>query len=102
MAMALIDLTIAHGRSLDDARQALEDAVHRVSRQFGQLIRRVEWNADRTRVTLDGAGVHVEMWVDARSVHAVGDVPMLGALLGGPLASGLKQIVQQTFQKRLS
>jgi hypothetical protein len=34
-------------------------------------------------------------------VHAIGDIPMLGALLGAPLASGLKQIIQQTFQKRL-
>lgn len=29
-------------------------------------------------------------------------MPILGALLGGPLAAGLKQILQQTFQKRLT
>ena len=99
--MPLINLTVAHGRTLEEARQRLETAVHQISGQFGAVIRRVEWAPDRHRVTLEGTGVRVEMWVDARDVHAVGDIPIIGALLGGPLASGLKQIVQQTFQKQL-
>jgi hypothetical protein len=41
------------------------------------------------------------MWVDAHNVHATGDIPILGGLLGGPVTSGLKQIVQQAFQKKL-
>jgi hypothetical protein len=65
------------------------------------VIHRVEWAPDRNRVKLEGAGIRVQIWVDAREVHAIGDIPMLGALLGAPLASGLKQIIQQTFQKRL-
>ena len=73
-------------------RRRLETAAHEV---------RVEWAADRNRVKLEGAGVRVEMWVDAQNVHATGDIPILGELLGGPLASGLKQIVQQAFQKKL-
>jgi len=40
-------------------------------------------------VKLEGAGVRVEMWVDAQNAHATGDIPILGQLLGGPLASGL-------------
>jgi hypothetical protein len=99
--MPLIDLTVAHGRTMEEARQRLETAVHQVSVQFGAVIRRVEWAPDRSRVKLEGAGIHVQIWVDAREVHAIGDIPMLGALLGAPLASGLKQIIQQTFQKRL-
>jgi hypothetical protein len=96
----LINLTFAHGQSLDEARRRLEQAVQEVSSQFGG-IRRVEWAADRSRVKLEGAGVRVEMWVDAQDVHATGDIPILGELLGGPLAAGLKQIVQQAFQKKL-
>jgi hypothetical protein len=38
------------------------------------------------------------MWVDAQEVHVSGDMPLLGRLLSGPLTTGLKQIVQQTFQ----
>jgi hypothetical protein len=41
------------------------------------------------------------MWVDSQAVHATGDVPILGGLLGSSLGAGLKQIVQQTFQKKL-
>jgi hypothetical protein len=81
-------------------RRRLETAVHEVSSRFGG-VRRVEWAADRNRVKLEGVGVWVEMWVDALNVHAAGDIPILGELLGGPLASGLKQVVQETFQKKL-
>ena len=68
---------------------------------FGPLVRRVEWAPDRHRVKLDGAGFRVEMWVDAQDVHATGDIPILAGLLGSQLGSGLKQIVQQTFQNKL-
>jgi Putative polyhydroxyalkanoic acid system protein (PHA_gran_rgn) len=99
--MPLIDLTVKHGRTLDDARRGLETAVHRVSAQFGTLVRRVEWTADRNRVKLEGVGFWVEMWVDPDVVHATGDIPLLAGLLGSQLGSGLKQILQQTFQKKL-
>ena len=99
--MPLIDLTVKHGRTLDDARRALETAVQRVTAQFGPMVRRVEWAADRNRVKLDGVGFWVEMWVDGESVHATGDIPVLAGLFGSQLGSGLKQILQQTFQKKL-
>ena len=99
--MSLINLSVKHGRTLEEARTRLEVAVGEISHTFGTMIRRIEWAADRHRVRLDGSGFWVEMWVDAQEVHAMGDIPILGGLLGGPLASGLKQIVQQTFQKRL-
>src|SRR4051794_9232758 len=98
--MPLINLSVKHNRTLEEAHGRLETAVQEVSGQFGTLVRRVEWAADRSRVRMEGAGFWVEMWVDAQEVHATGDIPLLGGLLGGPLATGLKQIVQQTFQKR--
>jgi len=100
--MPLLNLTVQHGRSLDDARRGLEITVHRLSGQFGGLVHRTEWTPDRQRVKLEGVGFRVEMWVDAQAVHATGDIPVLGQLFGGQLAEGLKQIVQQTFQKKLS
>jgi putative polyhydroxyalkanoic acid system protein len=99
--MPLINLTIQHGRTLEEASRRLETAVHEISHRFGALVRRVQWAADRNRVKLEGTGFWVELWVDAQAVHATGDLPILGALLGSPLASRLKQIVQQTFQKEL-
>jgi hypothetical protein len=99
--MPLINLTVQHGNTLEGARGRLEMAVHEVTGQFGAIVRRVEWAADRNRVKLEGVGVWVEIWVDAHEVHAIGDIPILGGLFGAPLASALKQIVQQSFQKPL-
>ena len=99
--MPLVDLTVKHGRTLEDATRSLELAVQRISGQFGALVRRVEWAPDRRRVKVDGAGFWVEMWVDAQDVHATGDIPMLAGLFGSQLGSGLKQIVEQTFRKKL-
>ncbi|HYE93798.1 MAG TPA: polyhydroxyalkanoic acid system family protein [Terriglobales bacterium] len=100
--MPSITFAVAHGRTLDEARQRLETAVQQLSTRFGAVLSRVEWAADRTRVRLEGTGIRAEMWVDARDVHVEGDVAVLGSLLGAPLSAGLKQIVQQTFQKQLS
>jgi hypothetical protein len=101
-AMSLINLSMKHGRTLEEARSHLETAVHKIHSQFGTLIRQATWSADRSRVRLDGIGFWVEMWVDAEEVHASGDIPLLGRLLGSPVATGVKQIIQQTFQKKLT
>jgi hypothetical protein len=99
--VSLISLTIQHGRTQQEARRRLETAVHEASNMFGAMLRRVEWAADRNRVRLEGVGFWVEMWVDAQAVHATGDIPILGRLLGSPLTSQLKQIIEKTFQKQL-
>jgi hypothetical protein len=98
--LPLIDLTIAHRQTQEEARRRLETAVHEVSERF-RVVGRVEWSADRNRVRLETVGAWLEMWVDGRDVHATGDIMGLGALMSGPLVSGLKQILQQTFQKQL-
>jgi putative polyhydroxyalkanoic acid system protein len=99
--MSLINLSVKHGRSLEEARSHLEAAVHKVHSQFRALIQQVTWSADRNRVRLDGLGFWVEMWVDALEVHVSGDLPVLGRLLGSPMATALQRILQQTFQKKL-
>ena len=101
-AMSLIKLSVKHGQSLEEARSRLEKAVHQVHNQFKSLVRQVTWSADRNQVRLDGVGFWVELWVDAQEVHVSGDIPLLGGLLGSPVATGLKQILQQTFQKKLT
>jgi hypothetical protein len=97
----LINLTIQHHQTQEEARGRLETAVHEISTKFGVMLRRVEWATDRNKVRLEGVGFWVEMWVDAQAVHASGDAPIVGRLLGGPLGSRLKQIVERTLQKRL-
>jgi hypothetical protein len=99
--MALINLSVKHGRTLDEARRLLEQAVLEAQTRFGPMIQRIDWSADRSSVKLLGVGFEAEMRVDALDVHVSGDMPLLGNLLSGPMVSGLKGIIQQTFQKRL-
>jgi hypothetical protein len=100
--MAMINLTLQHGQTLEEACRRLEIAVSEVNARFGSMIRRAEWAADSSRVKLDGLGFWVEMSVDAQALYATGDIPILGRLLGGQVTSGLRQIIRQTFQKTLS
>jgi hypothetical protein len=97
----VLNLTLQHSRTLEEARRGLEMAVTQVSGRFGPLLRKVEWSGDRDRVKLEGIGFWVEMWVDAEAVYATGDIPVLGGLLGRSLGSGLRKIVGQAFPKKL-
>jgi hypothetical protein len=100
--MPLFNLSVKHGRTVDEARRLLELAVKEAQGRFGPLIQRVDWSADRSSVKLFGVGFEAQMRVDALDVHVSGDMPLLGNLLSGPLVSGFKAIIQQTFQKRLT
>ena len=99
--MSLISLTIRHGRTKEEAVRRLEAAVHEVSTKLGFMVRRVDWAAERDRVKLEGIGFSLELWVDEQTVHVTGDVPLVGRLLGSPVASQVKAIVERTFQKGL-
>jgi Putative polyhydroxyalkanoic acid system protein (PHA_gran_rgn) len=99
--MPLIDITLQHGQTLEEARRRLERTVKEANAQFRSMIQRVDWAADRSRVKLDGVGFWVEMSVDAQVLHATGDIPILGRLLGSQMTSGLRQIIERTFQKKL-
>jgi hypothetical protein len=100
--MSLINLSVKHGTSLDEARTRMEQVVSETRGRFGAMLNRVEWGADRSAVKLYGIGFEIEMRVDAEHVHVSGDMPLLGSLLGGRFLTGLKGIVGQTFQKRLT
>lgn len=99
--MSLISMTMNHGRSQDEARAAMEQAVRDLQQQFKALVRRADWDADRNRVRVEGIGFWVEMKVDPQQVHVAGDVPVLGKLLGSPLGAGIKQIMRRSFDKAL-
>ena len=100
--MPLINLSLEHGRTMDEARASLEKAVDDIQRGFGAMVQRVAWTGDRDRVRIEGPGFWVEMSVDARHVHATGDIPMLAGLLGGPLGGGLKRVLEHRFKKQLT
>jgi hypothetical protein len=97
----LINLAVQHGQTLNEARRRLEMAVQEIGGKFGTLIRRIEWAENRTRVTLEGVGFWVEVRVDALQVHVTGDILVLGRLLGAPVSSGVRQILERTFGLQL-
>jgi hypothetical protein len=99
--MPLINLTVQHGQTYDEARHRLGTVVPDISSKFGVLLRRVEWAADRNRVRLEGIGFWIELWVDALAVHVTGDAPILGRLLGRSPSTRLTHILEASFRKQL-
>jgi hypothetical protein len=99
--VSLIDLRFQHEQTLDEARRRLQSTVDEVHRQVGATIRRVTWSSDRARVKLEGIGFWIEMAVDAHTLHAKGDIVLLGQLLGGQIRASLNRILERTFQKSL-
>jgi uncharacterized protein YlxP (DUF503 family) len=95
--MALINLSVKHGKSLEEARALLQSAVNEIQARFGPLVQRTDWAPDRSSVKMVGVGFEAELRVDAQEVHLSGDLPFLGNLLGG----GLKGILERTFHKQL-
>jgi hypothetical protein len=100
--MPAINMSVEHGRTMPEARAALRAAVEQTTGRFGALVRRVEWTPAGDAVNVTGIGFAVEMVVDEKAVHVTGTLPGFGGLLGGPFATGLKQIVQKVFQQRLT
>jgi endonuclease V-like protein UPF0215 family len=97
--MQELNFSIRHHMSLDAARTRLEETVRDTQTQFGSMIHRVEWSADRNTVTLAGIGFTGKVWVDGEEVHAVIDVPLLGTLLASPLVTGLKGLLERRFKQ---
>jgi hypothetical protein len=99
--MPAINLSLEHGRSLDEAKVVLRSATELTCARFGLLVRRTEWAPAGDAVVVTGIGFRVDMKVDAKQVHVTGDLPSLGGILNSPVVGGIKQIVTQAFRKRL-
>ena len=100
--MSVINLSLKHGRTQEEARGQLEKVVHEVSGRFASLVHRVDWSDDRNAVTVAGNGFEARMWVDADSFHLTGDIPLLGTLFSGPLGQALRGIAERHFPPRLT
>ena len=88
--MSLIQMTIKHQRTQDEARRVLEQSVNEVRGKFGSLIETCRWSDDRNSVSLAGSGCTCDFRVDAVEVHVRGDIAFLSGLLAAPFAAGLQ------------
>lgn len=96
--MPLMNFSVKHNRTLDDAKARMASAIDQIRRQYGPLIQRVDWSPDRDHVTLTATGAVADLRVDAQDVHATVDIPLLSALLGGQIADRLKEVVQKQLE----
>lgn len=96
--MSLIEMTIKHGRTQEEARRVLEQSVNDVRTRFGGMIDKCEWSNDGNTVFMSGSGCTAEIRVDPVEVHVRGDIPFLNGLLAAPFVAGFKQIIQRNFQ----
>jgi hypothetical protein len=99
--MSELNLSLKHHTTIDEARRRLEQTVRDVQGRFGSLIQKAEWSADGNTVTLSGTGFTGRVWVDPQEVHALMDVPLLGQLLGSPIITELKGLLERQFGKQL-
>jgi len=100
--MPLVNVSVKHNTTFDDAKVRLDGAVADVQTKFSAAVKHVEWSPDRTAVKLTGPGVIVDLKVDAEHVHASGDIPLLNLLGGGikqRLSDGLRGAIQRHFPK---
>jgi len=100
--MSLMNLSVKHGRTVEEAKARLEMAVNELCTRFGAMVQRVEWNTDRTAAKAFGPGFEGEVRVDAHEVHATLDVPLLVGLFSAAQLSGMKEVLEHQFQKRLT
>jgi len=99
--MPVISMSIKHGRNLEEARAGLANVVQQVQANLGMLLQRTDWQPSREQVKLVGTGFEIDLRVDATDLHVSGEIPLLSRLLGDRVLTGIKTIVQNTFQKRL-
>jgi hypothetical protein len=97
--MAMIDFSIKHGRTVEEAAAKLRTVVDEAKGKLGAMIREVTWGPDGRAVKLTGTGFHVDLRVDTERVYVSGDVGILGGLFGGKVVEGLKRIVGERFKQ---
>jgi len=89
--MAQVNIAIDHGLTTEAAHANFERTVTAAQAQYSKWIDRVDWSADRTRVTLVGPGYEVELSYDDQKVYARGTVPLAFKLLEGPVKAFIRQ-----------
>jgi hypothetical protein len=93
--MALINFSIQHKLSHEEAKARLASAAGEVRKRYGPLVQQAEWSADREVLTVRASGAVAEMHAEADRVHATIDVPVLSGLLGGRMTETIKDIVRR-------
>jgi hypothetical protein len=82
--MARLNIAVDHGQTLKTVQANFERAVLAAQARFSGWVDRLDWSADRTKVTVAGTGFEVDVWYDEQKVYAHGTVPLAFKLFEGP------------------
>src|SRR3989442_12866315 len=100
--MSLINLSVKHGQSQEEARANLESSVSEVCAKFGSMVQKVEWSPDRHHVKIVGTGFEANLHVHPIEVHATVDVPLLNGFMQNLLNNRLRATLEHNFPKLLA
>ncbi|MCA9110241.1 MAG: polyhydroxyalkanoic acid system family protein [Planctomycetaceae bacterium] len=100
--MSEMKFAVKHDRTLQEARDVLEQTVNDAQAKFGFMIDKITWNDDRTQAEIAAKGAEIKAWVDPTEVHLTLDIPLLNKFLSGPIVQNLKGLVEDNFQKKLT
>jgi hypothetical protein len=89
--MARLNIAVDHGQTPKNVRANFERAVLAAQARFSGWVDRLDWSADRTKVTVAGKGFEVDIWYDDQKVYARGTVPLAFKLLEGPFKTFVVQ-----------
>lgn len=100
--MSEMKFAVKHDRTLQEARDLLEQTVNDAQSKFGFMIDKIDWNSDRTEAVITAKGADIKAWVNPTEVHLTLDIPLLNKFLSGPIIQNLKGLVEDNFQKKLT
>ena len=90
--MANIDIHHAHGRSMKEARAAVERVAEHISEKFGM---RHSWEGDDLH--FNGSGVEGRIALGKKDVHVTASLDFLRGMFKGPIEAEIHRYLEREF-----
>jgi putative polyhydroxyalkanoate system protein len=90
--MASIDIHHAHGRSMKEARAAVERVAERIAEKFGIHHR---WDGDH--LDFSGSGVKGRIALGKKEVHVTASLDFLRGMFKGPIETEIHRYLEREF-----
>ena len=96
--MADISVRKAHGMSLEDAQEKVDQIVTDIQSEFSSLVSSIDWNADKTAAKVTGKGFTGDFLVNDSEVGI--DIKL--SMFAKPLKSRVQEKIEQRVQQYFS
>jgi putative polyhydroxyalkanoate system protein len=88
--MAGIDIHYPHGRSMKDARAAVEHVAERMDEKFG-----IEHSWDGDHLDFSGSGVTGRITLGKKGVHVTASLDFLRSMFKGPIEAEIHRYLER-------